>query len=123
MQGLRAVVPCAHRNTVTVEYLCNVMWMDAVKGEGCHASLLGGRRAKDFQTRHLFQSFQRVFDDLMLVSGYFVHADGRKIIHRSTKPDRFCDGRRAGLELGRYSIWAERPQFNFLDHIEIGRAS
>src|SRR5215207_9623991 len=96
-----------NRNPIPIKDLGYIMGMNTIERECCDATLLISGGAKDLYARNLFQSFKRIFRDLVLMFGNGIHAKGGKIINRRPEADRFGNRGSACLKFVWQAIRAE----------------
>src|SRR4051812_24763071 len=89
VKRLRAVLPGAHRDRVSIEQRRHVMRVDARKVEGDDAAtLLRRQRSMEPELRHLAgQEVEGVLGERMFVGPNVVHANVLEVLERGTEAD------------------------------------
>src|SRR5215469_5756402 len=113
-----AVMARTHRDTAVVEYLAEVVGVDAVQFERDGAApVLGGRRTEDAKSLDVSQRRQGLAEQLLLVRPDGVRPHLGEVVDRRAKADRLRDRHRAGLELVRRRRERRPVHPDALDHL------
>src|SRR5512147_185118 len=100
MERHGAVVSSTDGDAVRIQYLRDVMRVDACQVKRDHTAPKLGRWSKNAHAGYLFQSLDGIFDDFMLVSGNRFHTYLVEIIYCRSQTDSFGN------------CW--RPRFKFM---------
>ena len=107
-----------HGHAPAVEQLHHVVWVYIVQDEGDRSpTAVGAVGAQDAHTLDVSQLSEQVLDELTLMSGDVVHAQGADVVDGGTQPDGLGDRRSSGLEpLRRVGVRAAAHLDDF-DHL------